>query len=54
MTSLSTDFTDKLFADYEANAKYSAIENAVTHNGLLKSSKHVNQKLRMTMFSQSI
>ena len=37
MTSLSTDFTDKLFADYEANAKYSAIENAVTHNGLLKS-----------------
>ena len=37
MTSLSTDFTDKLFADYEANAKYSAIENAVPHNGLLKS-----------------
>ena len=37
MTSLSTDFTDKLFAEYEANAKYSAIENAVTHNGLLKS-----------------
>lgn len=37
MTSLSTDFTDKLFAEYEVNAKYSAIENAVTHNGLLKS-----------------
>lgn len=37
MTSLSTDFTDKLFAEYEANAKCSAIENAVTHNGLLKS-----------------
>ena len=37
MTSLSTDFTEKLFADYEANAKYGAIENAVTHNGLLKS-----------------
>ena len=37
MTSLSRDFTDKLFAEYEANAKYSAIENAVTHNGLLKS-----------------
>lgn len=37
MTSLSRDFTDKLFADYEVNAKYSAIENAVTHNGLLKS-----------------
>ncbi len=37
MTSLSRDFTDKLFSDYEANAKYSAIENAVTHNGLLKS-----------------
>ena len=37
MTSLSTDFTEKLFADYKANAKYGAIENAVTHNGLLKS-----------------
>ncbi|MCC9892080.1 aminopeptidase C, partial [Streptococcus agalactiae] len=29
--------TDKLFADYQANTKFSAIENAVTHNGLLKS-----------------
>ena len=37
MTSLSTDFTEKLFSDYEANVKYGAIENAVTHNGLLKS-----------------
>ncbi|MDE7479781.1 aminopeptidase C, partial [Streptococcus agalactiae] len=26
-----------LFADYQANTKFSAIENAVTHNGLLKS-----------------
>ena len=26
MTSLSTDFTEKLFADYKANAKYGAIE----------------------------
>lgn len=26
MTSLSTDFTEKLFADYEANAKYGAIK----------------------------
>ena len=39
MTSLSTDFTDKLFAEYEANAKYSAIDNAETHNGLLKSNE---------------
>ena len=52
MTSLSTDFTEKLFADYEANAKYGAIENAVTHNGLLKS--HVNQKWKMILFSQLI
>ncbi|MDE7504169.1 aminopeptidase C, partial [Streptococcus agalactiae] len=29
--------TDKLLADYQANTKFSAIENAVTHNGLLKS-----------------
>ena len=37
MTSLSTDFTEKLFADYEANAKYGAIENAVTHNTSISS-----------------
>ena len=37
MSELSTQFTDKLFADYEANAKFRAVENAVTHNGLLKS-----------------
>ncbi|MBM7636732.1 aminopeptidase C [Streptococcus saliviloxodontae] len=37
MSQLTLDFTEKLFADYEANAKYRAIENAVTHNGLLKS-----------------
>ena len=37
MTSLSTDFTEKLFAEFEANAKCCAFENAVSHNGLLKS-----------------
>lgn len=37
MSELSTQFTDKLFADYEANSKFRAVENAVTHNGLLKS-----------------
>ncbi|MBM7642236.1 aminopeptidase C [Streptococcus loxodontisalivarius] len=37
MSQLSQEFTDKLFAAYEANAKYRAVENAVTHNGLLKS-----------------
>lgn len=37
MSYLSQDFTEKLFANYEANAKYRAVENAVTHNGLLKS-----------------
>lgn len=36
MSELSQTFTDKLYADYQANAKYQAIENAVTHSGLLK------------------
>ena len=37
MTELQSQFTDRLFATYEANPKYHAVENAVTHNGLLKS-----------------
>ena len=37
MSELTQTFTDKLFMDYEANAKFRAVENAVTHNGLLKS-----------------
>ncbi|MCI5872034.1 MAG: aminopeptidase, partial [Streptococcus sp.] len=37
MFELTSSFTDRLFDNYEANAKYQAIENAVTHNGLLKS-----------------
>ena len=35
MSELTTTFTDKLFEQYEANAKFQAVENAVTHNGLL-------------------
>ncbi|MBJ8349423.1 aminopeptidase C [Streptococcus zalophi] len=37
MKNITNDFTEKLFNDYEENTKFSAIENAVTHNGLLKS-----------------
>ena len=37
MHSLEQDFTDKLYAAYEANSKYAAIENAISHNGLLVS-----------------
>lgn len=37
MNSLDQQFTDKLYANYEANVKYAAIENAVSHNGLLTS-----------------
>lgn len=37
MHSLEQDFTDKLYAAYEANPKYAAIENAISHNGLLAS-----------------
>ena len=37
MSELSSTFTDKLFADFQADSKLCAVENAVTHNGLLKS-----------------
>ena len=37
MHSLEQDFTDKLYAAYEANPKFAAMENAITHNGLLTS-----------------
>ena len=33
MHSLEQDFTDKLYATYEANPKFAAIENAINHNG---------------------
>ncbi len=32
-----TRFTDKLYAAYEAHSKYAALENAISHNGLLAS-----------------
>lgn len=37
MNSLKQDFTDKLYAAYEANPKFAAMENAISHNGLLTS-----------------
>ncbi|RSI43862.1 Aminopeptidase C [Streptococcus sanguinis] len=37
MNSLEQDFTDKLYAAYEANPKFAAMENAISHNGLLAS-----------------
>ena len=37
MSEITQSFTDKLFTAYEENAKFRALENAVTHNGLLKS-----------------
>lgn len=54
MSKLTQTFTDKLFADYQANTKFSAIENAVTHNGLLKSLETVKVRLRTTMSFQLI
>lgn len=47
MSELSQTFTDKLFAEYEVNAKFRALENAITHNGLLKSLRLVKVKLKM-------
>lgn len=32
MSELTKEFTDQLYANYEANVKYAALENAVTHN----------------------
>ncbi|MGT2929304.1 aminopeptidase C [Streptococcus dentasini] len=37
MSKIDQAFTDKLFENYQANAKYRALENAITHAGLLKS-----------------
>ena len=37
MKSIEQDFTDKLYAAYEANPKFAAMENAISHNGLLAS-----------------
>ena len=37
MKSIEQDFTDKLYAAYEANPKFAAMENAISHNGLLTS-----------------
>ena len=34
MSELTKEFTDQLYANYEANVKYAAFENAVTHNGI--------------------
>ena len=35
MTELTQDFTQSLFENYNSNAKFGAVENAVTKNGLL-------------------
>lgn len=37
MSTLDFDFTERLYANYLANPSLQATENAVTHNGLLKS-----------------
>ncbi|MDO4667723.1 MAG: aminopeptidase C [Streptococcus sp.] len=37
MTEITQSFTEKLYANYEANPKFAAVENAVTHGGLLTS-----------------
>ena len=35
MTELTSEFTQSLFDHYQKNAKFSAVENAATKNGLL-------------------
>ncbi|KXT78192.1 aminopeptidase C [Streptococcus sp. DD13] len=39
MLELTSDFTQELYDSYESNPKYRAMENAITHNGLLNSLK---------------
>ena len=54
MSELSSTFTDKLFADFQADSKLRAVENAVTHNGLLKSLETRQSEMKMTMLFQLI
>jgi len=48
MKSLEQDFTDKLYAAYEANPKFAAMENAISHNGLLTSLEKRNSAVENT------
>ena len=48
MHSLEQVFTDKLYAAYEANSKYAAMENAISHNGLLTSLEKRNSAVENT------
>ncbi|EHJ53325.1 aminopeptidase C [Streptococcus macacae] len=50
---INQDFTDKLYAEFEASTKFRAVENAVTHNGLLKSLES-RQKSAANNFAFSI
>ena len=34
MSELTQEFTDQLYANYQANVKFAALENAITHNGI--------------------
>ena len=34
MSELTQEFTDQLYANYQANVKFVALENAITHNGI--------------------
>ena len=34
MSELTKEFTDQLYANYQANVKFAALENAITHNGI--------------------
>ena len=48
MHSLEQNFTDKLYAAYEANPKFAAMENAISHNGLLTSLEKRNSAVENT------
>ena len=34
MSELTQEFTDQLYTNYQANVKFAALENAITHNGI--------------------
>ena len=48
MKSIEQDFTDKLYTAYEANPKFVAMENAISHNGLLTSLEKRNSAVENT------
>ena len=40
MSELTQEFTDQLYTNYQANVKFAALENAITHMGFMQLWRH--------------